>query len=143
MALREAAELLGIEDYDDGGKAIRERVKALLEQALEALTHIETCIHGHEEIRLRAINAIRAALAAQPQTLDEAMAAPLAMARAYENGYNAAWQAATAAERDRMEKHCAELSEDAYNRWRASRNPYDEGQCDAASVLGDKIRSGE
>ena len=30
MALREAAELLGIEDYDDGGEAIRDGVKALL-----------------------------------------------------------------------------------------------------------------
>lgn len=32
----------------------------------------------------------QAALAAQPQTLDEAMAVPRAMAQAYENGYNAA-----------------------------------------------------
>ncbi len=32
----------------------------------------------------------KAALAAQPKTLDEAMAVPRAMAQAYENGYNAA-----------------------------------------------------
>jgi hypothetical protein len=42
-----------------------------------------------------------------------------------------------------MEKHCAELSQDAYNRWRADRNPYDDGQCDAANALADKTRSGE
>lgn len=40
--------------------------RALLEQALEALTHIETCIHGHDELRLETIYAIRAHLA-QPQ----------------------------------------------------------------------------
>ena len=60
---------------------------ATLQQALEALTHIETCIHGHEEIRLRAINALRAALAAQPQALDEAMEW---MAKGYEDGYRTA-----------------------------------------------------
>ena len=38
--------------------------RELLRQALEALTHIETCIHGHEEIRLGAINDLRAALSA-------------------------------------------------------------------------------
>ena len=53
------------------------------------------------------------------------------------------WQAATAAARKRMEKHCAELSQDAYNRWLADGNPYDDGQCDAANFLSSKIRSGE
>lgn len=38
----------------------------------------------------KAVRFLRAALAAQPQTLDEAMAVPRAMAQAYENGYNAA-----------------------------------------------------
>jgi len=40
--------------------------RALLEQARDALTHIETCIHGHDELRLETIYAIRAHLA-QPQ----------------------------------------------------------------------------
>ena len=53
------------------------------------------------------------------------------------------YQAATLAERERMEKHCAEFSQDAYNSWRADGNPYDDGQCDAANALSDKIRSGE
>ena len=45
--------------------------RELLRQALEALTHIETCIHGHEEIRLGAINDLRAALAAPATESDE------------------------------------------------------------------------
>ena len=38
----------------------------------------------------KAVRFLRAALAAQPQTLDEAMATPRALAHAYENGWNAA-----------------------------------------------------
>lgn len=52
-------------------------------------------------------------------------------------------RAATKVERERMEKHCSELSQGAYNKWRANGNPYDDGQCDAANALGEKIRSGE
>ena len=55
----------------------------------------------------------------------------------------AAFKAATAAERNRMEKHCAEIQLEAYNRWRADGNSYDDGQCDAANALLDKVRSGE
>ena len=54
-----------------------------------------------------------------------------------------AWKAATAAERERDEAICAEFSQDAYARYRASRREYDDGQCDAANALADKIRSGE
>ena len=54
--------------------------RELLRQALEALTHIETCIHGHEEIRLGAINDLRAALSAperKPMTLAEIKSNPV------------------------------------------------------------------
>ncbi len=70
--------------------------RALLEQALSAhilsLPYIGAgykTAHTHDTVQA-SISALRAALAAQPQTLDEAMAVPRAMAQAYENGYNAA-----------------------------------------------------
>ncbi len=53
-----------------------------------------------------------------------------------------AWKAATAAERERDEAICAEFSQDAHARYRAGRREYDDGQCDAANALADKIRSG-
>ncbi len=53
------------------------------------------------------------------------------------------WQAACAWQRERDEAICAEFSQDAYARYRASRREYDDGQCDAANALADKIRSGE
>ncbi len=37
----------------------------------------------------------------------------------------------------------AEFSQDAYARYRASRREYDDGQCDAANALADKIRGVE
>ena len=70
--------------------------RALLEQALDAhilsLPYIGAgykTAHTHDTVQA-SISALRAALTAQPQTLDEAMAVPRAMAQAYENGYNAA-----------------------------------------------------
>ncbi len=63
--------------------------RALLEQALDALN----CCYSEKYDGAKfhgAKAALRAALTAQPQTLDEAMAVPRAMAQAYENGYNAA-----------------------------------------------------
>lgn len=53
------------------------------------------------------------------------------------------WQAACAWQRERDEAICAEFSQDAYARYRASRREYDDGQCDVANALADKIRSGE
>ncbi len=52
-----------------------------------------------------------------------------------------AWFAACAWQRERDEAICAEFSQDAYARYRASRREYDDGQCDAADLLADKIRS--
>ncbi len=63
--------------------------RTLLEQALDALN----CCYSEKYDGAKfhgAKAALRAALTAQPQTLDEAMAVPRAMAQAYENGYNAA-----------------------------------------------------
>ena len=53
------------------------------------------------------------------------------------------WQAACAWQRERDEAICAEFSQDAYARYRASRREYDDGQCDAANALADKIRGVE
>lgn len=55
----------------------------------------------------------------------------------------AAWQAACAWQRERDGAICAEFSQDAYARYRASRREYDDGQCDAANALADKIRGVE
>lgn len=55
----------------------------------------------------------------------------------------AIWQAACAWQKRTDEAICAEFSQDAYARYRASRREYDDGQCDAANALADKIRSGE
>ena len=55
----------------------------------------------------------------------------------------AVWQAACAWQKSKDEEICAEFSQDAYARYRASRREYDDGQCDAANALADKIRSGE
>ncbi len=57
--------------------------------------------------------------------------------------YWSTWQAATAAERERCAKVCDESSQDAYARYRASRREYDDGQCDVANELADKIRGVE
>lgn len=54
-----------------------------------------------------------------------------------------AWFAACAWRKSKDEAICAEFSQDAYARYRASRREYDDGQCDAANALADKIRSGE
>ncbi len=53
------------------------------------------------------------------------------------------WQAACAWQRERDEAICAEFSQDAYARYRASRREYDDGLLRAANALADKIRSGE
>lgn len=53
------------------------------------------------------------------------------------------WQAACAWQKRKDEAICAGFSQEAYNRYRASRREYDDGQCDAANALADKIRSGE
>ena len=51
------------------------------------------------------------------------------------------WHAACAWQKRKDEAICAEFSQDAYARYRASRREYDDGQCDAANALADKIRS--
>ena len=63
--------------------------RAVVEQALEALDKLY--LPGELERVNAAITALRAALAQQdePQTLNDAMQQPRAMAQAYENGYNA------------------------------------------------------
>ena len=42
---------------------VGEMSKAVMQQALDALTHIETCIHGHEDVRISAIATLSAELA--------------------------------------------------------------------------------
>lgn len=51
------------------------------------------------------------------------------------------WQAACQWQRESDAGICAEFSQDSYARYRASRSGYDDGQCDAANELHDKIRS--
>ena len=53
------------------------------------------------------------------------------------------WQAACEWQRQKDEAICAEFSQDSYARYRASKSEYDDGQCDAANALHDKIRSAE
>jgi hypothetical protein len=54
-----------------------------------------------------------------------------------------AWKAACAWQKRKDEAICAGFSQEAYNRYRASRREYDDGQCDAANALADKIRGVE
>ena len=54
-----------------------------------------------------------------------------------------AWFAACAWQKRKDEAICAGFSQEAYNRYRASRREYDDGQCDAANALADKIRGVE
>ena len=54
-----------------------------------------------------------------------------------------AWQAACAWQKRKDEAICAGSSQEAYNRYRASRREYDDGLLRAANALADKIRGVE
>ena len=54
-----------------------------------------------------------------------------------------AWQAACAWQKRKDEAICAGFSQEAYNRYRASRREYDDGLLRAANALADKIRGVE
>ena len=101
----------------------REKAKQAMEMLDVSQALLEHSQH-HPKI-LAAYEALRAALAAQPQTVDEAMELPRELAKAYENG----WSAATAAERER----CARVI-NSYPHWLGNQ---------AKTEIAAKIRSGE
>ena len=94
-------------------------LRTAAQQALEALSEVDNCtyINDYGDAALdtayesgmvcKAIAALRAALAQQeePQTIDEAMRLPRAMAQAYEAGY----KAGAAAERKRIIQFLTEM----------------------------------
>ena len=54
-----------------------------------------------------------------------------------------AWQAACAWQREKDAGICAQFSHEAYAQYKYTGRDYDDGKCDAANALCDKIRSPE